>query len=173
MNMYKSIKAPGTLKTLVTLTPLHKSMIDRFMAEKGMLSQADVVRQAITFFYSKHFPNYVDRETVAGQLKKKTLQEQEAYDKLTDEDYIKQNFPDAIFTVNSSSIPYVVIQGYGNALTAYPVEGFKDLATNDPLIKQFHDEGMAQHSMAEMLSPYATSLLEKHYKISLLPYTEK
>ena len=157
-------KEAKTVRKIYSITQRHVDYIEHFLAEKGMLSGSDVVRQAIAYFHDKTFPDYVYRETAAGVEKKQKQEAVKSFKEMTDEQYCEQELKAPIYQ-NRDGIWYVVVHTIGNSLTAHKMDGIKEYMTKNHIERDYHLKKLTETSIEEMLTTYAKGLLEKNYGI--------
>lgn len=162
--MYKSKNKVKLVQKIFSIHPNHIEMIDRFLEEKAFSSGSDVVRQAISMFHDKTFPDYVYRETAAGELKRKQKEEQDAFERITDKEYCTDILKSPVLVGNEGA-EWTLLHTIGQSLIALPVNGIKEYLKKHEDILNFHLTELNKHSVVDQIDTATKETLKIRYGI--------
>lgn len=121
------------------------------MESKGVGSYSEVIRQAIVFLHDKTFPDYVYRETPASQLKRSKAEQAEAWERMTDEEYVKDILQAPMFS-NENGNSYAIVHTLGNSVMALKVEGIKTYMESAQNVFDLHQQILKNTTVESKLS---------------------
>ena len=163
---FKPKNAPKLRRIMYSLTEMHEDMIEQLLPKLGALSNSEVVRQAITNLYSKHFPAYMKSRKVPESLSP----DEQSFNSQTDEEYTQEVLQSPIAN-NDAGMPYVLYHTIGHSLNAIPLQGCKEFMKNHPADLQYHLEILSKGITIEsQCTTYMRSLLYQEFGITLPVY---
>lgn len=113
------------VKKVVSITEVQNLvMLPRLMEKWGLISESEVFRQALTFYYRKMEPIYT-QPTPLQEAKLEKIVEVKKFKEMTDEEYALQTMH-ALILPDQKGQKWVVMHWFGNTISAKPLEGCKD-----------------------------------------------
>lgn len=165
--MYKSEKAPKAVRRGFAITPIHLAMIDELMQKLGILSQSDVVRQAIAEYYRKNLPPYL-KPSPAGQIKQKRLAKEAVIETMTDKEFAFKTLKDTAIVKDLQGVEHFLYFTIGNAAKPHPLDQVKEWAATYKIDLDYHLGDLADHSMREFCNTnYAKQMYKEFLNIDL------
>jgi hypothetical protein len=119
-------KATGKM---VSLFPQQLEIINHLIADKGMGSASDVIRQALNYMHDALYPAYVFNLTPAGKLKAMKIKELEIEASITPEQLAEEL--KAVPVTDPSGARFFRIRGNSNVDRCIPYDSFKEVVKND------------------------------------------
>ena len=163
---FKPKNAPKLRRIMYSLTEMHEDMIEQLLPKLGALSNSEVVRQAITNLYSKHFPAYMKSRKVPESLSP----DEQSFNSQTDEEYAKEVLQSPV-VYNTEGVAYILYHTIGHSLNAIPLQGCKEYMKNHPVDLELHLEILSKGTtIISQISTYMRSLLYQEFGITLPVY---
>ena len=126
-------KATGKM---VSLFPQQLEIINHLIADKGMGSASDVIRQALNYMHDALYPVYVFNLTPAGKIKALKLKELETEASVTPEQLAEELH--APIVTGPDGKQFVRIRGNGNTDRCIRLEKFKEVASTEDWLMSEH-----------------------------------
>ena len=131
-------KATGKM---VSLFPQQLEVINHLIADKGMGSASDVIRQALNYFHNALYPAYIFNLTPAGKIKELKLKELQAEIELTPEQIAEDIKARIVSDANGNK--FVRVRGIANVDRLIKLSEFKEIIKREDWLMAEHKNFIA------------------------------
>lgn len=134
--MYMPNKSQNLRQKVVKITPQLQEMLDTFTEKWGFISESEVIRQAILFYYRKMEPEYL-KPSFKQVEKKREQEERERVSAMTNEEYA-ENIMKARILRDKDGKKYAITLLLANKIKITPLEQIKIMDEQDPFYRTTH-----------------------------------
>lgn len=165
MKVSKARKKNDLVTKTVNLGLVHIEIVNNFIEKKGMVSESDVVRQALMFMHEKTFPDYVFHVSPEKMKKFEEKEEEKRMKNISDEEYCTTVLKAPIFDSPTDG-RVVVLHTIANSIKVLPVKGIKDFLDRRKDMIQLHMNASVP-ILEKIKEPMPRSILQQDYGIVL------
>jgi hypothetical protein len=161
------------IRKVMMLNPGLIQKIQHFIDDDRADSEVEVIKQAISYYHDKIYPNYVFHLTPAAKKKQKELQKEEVIESITDEEHaISIGF---LPVEDKEGTRYAFYRTIGHQPRLTPLEGFKDwIAENQHVIEMNNVELRTEPLIVFFNKPWGERFMEQNNLVKPdLPEGEK
>lgn len=146
----------------ILITENQQPMLDAFMAKWGFISESEVFRQALTAFFRKYEPKYLQPSPYELE-KEDEMEQKERLENMPLEDYARTQFHALVLSTQSGE-KKAVIHNVGNSIRIIPLEKIREYFNDKISDLEYHLAKVQEMPLDKRLDdPYfKTLLLDKH-----------
>lgn len=141
----------------------HVEILETFTEKHGFLSEAEVIRQALVFFYRKFEPAYL-KPTVTQKIKEKAISEKEKLEKMPDVEYC-ETIVKGIIVKNPQGKEFVLYHGWARDLRCLPVDVAKEFFAKHADFLDNHLVQLKDRPVTAAFNTYYMNEIKERYGI--------
>lgn len=138
---------PKTTKKVIFLYPPHLNFIDHFINDKGMASTSEVIRNALTFYHDKTYPDYIFRLSPAALEKKIKRQEKTKKEEMSNEEYAQSI--KAPVVEGPDGAKWVIVAAWHGTVRSIKLDNLKSVMEDNDELLLIHKEYVAINGSVE------------------------
>lgn len=124
------------IRKVVNLNENQQEMLNVFTQKWGFISEADVIRQALTHYYRKMEPEYLKPSSREAE-RLRQQKEEERLARLTDEEYAREIMRARVFKSDTGK-KYAVTMTIANRVKIWAMDTMREVDAQDSFYRETH-----------------------------------